>query len=278
MKKIVFELMMSGMLLTTSAAKAQVIGPEDDGVIPESSKHYYHNRVFPYSFLRQADMMWSTRHWERINLREKINHHLYYPVLAIPDRKSLYDVLVEGILNEGTIIEVFADDRFEIPLTPEQVRKYIASIDTLRDPEDFNIVLAVDTIKITPKDVLAYELKSDWYFDKQRGKMENRIIGISPVVRNPKTKDVYNLFWIWFPDARYALATHVAFNNYNNSSRLTFDQIFHIRYFNSIIFKEDNVYDRTIADYKKNSSLEQLLEAQRIRENLKNFEHDLWEY
>jgi len=278
MKRIVFGLMMIGAMLLTSTVKGQVIAPEDDGIIPDPPKHYHHNQVFPYPFLRESDMMWSTRHWERIDLREKINHHLYYPILAVPDRKSLYDVLVDGILDEGTIVEVFADDRFEIPLTPEQVRKYTASVDTLRDPEDFNIVLAVDTIKITPKDVLAYELKSDWYFDKQRGEMKNRIIGISPIVRNPKTSDVYNLFWVWFPDARYALATHTAFNNHNNSARLTYDQVFHIRYFNSVILKEDNVYDRAIADYKRNSPLEQLLEAQRIKENLRNFEHDLWEY
>ncbi len=278
MRRIVFGIMTIGALLITSTVKGQVLTPEDDGIIPDPPKHYHHNQVFPYPYLREADMMWSTRHWERIDLREKINHHLYYPILAVPDRKSLYDVLVDGILNEGTIVEVFADDRFEIPLTPEQVEKYTASVDTLRDPDDFNIVLAVDTIRITPKDVIAYELKSDWYFDKQRGEMKNRIIGISPVVRNPKTSDIYNLFWVWFPDARYALATHTAFNNHNNSTRLTYDQVFHVRYFNSVVLKEDNVYDRAIADYKRNSPLEQLLEAQRIKENLRNFEHDLWEY
>jgi gliding motility associated protien GldN len=278
MKRIVIGVILLGCMVFSNTLSAQVLSPQDDGIIPDAPKHYHHNQVFPYPHLREADMLWSTRHWERIDLREKINHHLYYPVVPIPDRKSLFDVLMDGIMNEGTIVEVYADHRFEIPLTPEQVAGYASRVDTLRDPDDESIVLAVDTIRIRPKDVIAYEIKSDWFFDKQRGEMKNRIIGLSPVVRDPQTKEVYPLFWVWFPDARYALATNVAFNNQNYSQRLTFDQVFHIRYFNSVIYREDNVYDRKIADYKRNSPMEQLLEGQKIKENLRNYEHDLWEY
>jgi gliding motility associated protien GldN len=126
--------------------------------------------------------------------------------------------------------------------------------------------------------VIAWEIKSDWFFDKQRGEMKNRIIGLSPVVRNPSTEEKYNLFWVWFPDARYALATHQAYNTQNRAMRLTYDQVFHLRYFDSVIFKEDNVYDRSIEEYKRNSNLDQLLEAQRIKNNLRSFESELWEY
>lgn len=278
MKRIFASLVLIGAIGAASVAEAQILSPQDDGIIPDPPKHYHHNQVFPYPFLREADMMWSVRHWERIDLREKINHHLYYPVVPIPDRKSLFDVLVDGITSEGTIIEVFADDRFEIPLTPEQVMGYIKRLDTIRDPDNFNNILAIDTNTIYAKDIIAYEIKSDWYFDKQRGEMKNRIIGLSPVVKDPKDDNIYNLFWVWFPDARYALATNVAFNNHNNAARLTYDQIFHIRMFNSVIYKEDNVFDRQIKDYKRNSALSQLLESQEIKENLRNFEHDLWEY
>ena len=108
--------------------------------------------------------------------------------------------------------------------------------------------------------------------------MKNRIIGISPVVKDPSTSEIYNIFWIWFPDARQALSTNIAYNPDNNARRLTFDQILQMRYFNSTVFKEDNVYDRTIDDYKQNRPLEQLLESKRIRETLRNYEHDLWQF
>lgn len=278
MKRFAFGLFVLFGILGSSVSQAQVLMPADDGIIPDPPKHHHNNQVFPYPYLREADLMWSTRHWERIDLREKINLHLYYPVVPLPDRKSLFSVLVDGIMNEETIREVFADDRFEIPLTMQQVSAYTEKIDTTFDPDDPRIILLIDTIRITSKDVLAYEIKSDWFFDKQRGEMKNRIIGISPLVRNPVTQDVYNLFWVWFPDARYAMATHTAYNGQNNNFRLTFDQVFHLRYFNSVIYKENNVYDRQIKEYKQNSPMEQLLEAQKIKEKLRDMEHDLWEY
>ena len=280
MKNVVIALVAFAALSLGGAnpASAQVLTPEDNGIIPDPPKHYHHNMVFSYPHLREADMMWSTRHWERIDLRQKANFHLYYPIQAFPGRKSLYDVVVDGILDEGTIVEVFADDNFEIPLTPEAVSGYIDDIDTTRDPDDPTQIVLIDTVSITSKDVLFWELKSDWFFDKQRGEMKNRIIGFSPVVRNPKTQEKYNLFWVWFPDARYALATHQAYNTQNKSSRLTYDQIFHLRYFDSVIYKEDNIYDREIEEYKRSSAMEQLLEGQRIKNSLKTFENNLWEY
>ncbi|MDX5325559.1 MAG: gliding motility protein GldN [Bacteroidota bacterium] len=277
-KNILTTVMLAGAMMFGMMAKAQVLTPEDDGIIPDPPKHFHHNRVVPYPFLREADMLWSYRHWERIYMKEKINMPMYYPIQDVPDRKSLYSVLRDGILEEGTITEVFGDDRFEIPLTEQEVQQRIMRVDTTWDPDDPTVIILIDTIKINPNNVIAFDIKSDWYFDKQRGELKNRIIGISPRAQDPKTKDVYNLFWVWFPDARYALSTHVAYNMYNNNNRLTFDQLLHLRMFNSVIYKEDNVYDRTIAEYKRNSPMDQLLEAQHIKDKLRNMEHDMWEY
>ncbi len=65
-------------------SKAQVLTPEDDGIVPKSQMHYVNSKPVEYTFLRQDDIMWSTRHWERIDMREKINHPLYYPVKPQP--------------------------------------------------------------------------------------------------------------------------------------------------------------------------------------------------
>ncbi len=264
--------------IASSSIWGQVISPEDDGLVPKGDIHYSNTRVVPYPFLRQDDMMWATRHWERIQVQEKLNHPLYYPVAPLPDRKSMFDVLKDAILIEGSIVEVFRDDLFELPLSNQEVAGIIFRVDSITDPDDPSILLAVDSIELKAPNVVAWELKSDWYFDKQRGEMKNRIIGISPVVKDPSTSEIYNIFWIWFPDARQALSTNIAYNPDNNTRRLTFDQILQMRYFNSIVFKEDNVYDRTIDDYKQNRPMEQLLESKRIRETLRNYEHDLWQF
>jgi len=266
-------------LLFASGLRAQILTPQDDGIIVEPEKFHHNSRVVSYPFLRQADLMWSTRHWERIDVREKMNHHLYYPLKPAVDRKSLFDVLVDGIVNEGTINEVFQDDRFTVPLTPEKLQQLVRSYDTVYPDPDDRSVYIVDTITIRANNVIAYNIKSDWYFDKQRGEMKNRIIGLAPVVRDPKNPaNVYPLFWVWYPDTRFALATNTAFNRGNNVQRLTYDEIFHLRFFSAVVYKEENVYDRTIEDYRRNNTLDQLLEAQAIQQKLRDFEHDLWEF
>ena len=98
------------------------------------------------------------------------------------------------------------------------------------------------------------------------------------MIKDPQEGDIVNLFWVWFPDARQAFSTNVAYNPNNNTRRLTFDQIFQMRYFNAIVMKEDNVYDREIKDYKANNPMEQLLESKRIREDIRNREHDYWQF
>lgn len=261
------------------ASQAQVLTPEDDGIVPREEMHYKNGRVIPYPFLRQDDIFWSTRHWERIDIREKINHPLYYPIQPLPDRKSLFDALIDGITVEGQITEVFRDDRFTLPLSPSEIEQSVFKLNVITDPDNPADTLNVDTLQIKSNSVVFWQIKSDWYFDKQRGEMKNRIIGIAPVVRDLENESVtYPLFWIWFPDARQTLATHVAYNPSNNQVRLTFDQIFHNRQFNATIYKEDNTYDRSIEEYKRATAMDQLLEAQRIKERLRNYEHDLWEY
>lgn len=257
--------------------KAQVLSPQDDGLIPKSEIHTGQARVIPYAHLRQDDMLWSRRNWERIYTLEKLNHPLYYPILALPDRKSLFDVMKDAILSEGSITEVYDDDLFLRPLTMNEVSKILFRIDTIKDNDD-GTILAIDSIEVKSNNILAWDIKSDWYFDKQRGELKNRIIGISPVIKDLTDGDIINLFWVWFPDARQTFSTNVAYNPNNNTRRLTFDQIFQMRYFNAIVMKEDNVYDREIKDYKANNPMEQLLESKRIREEIRNREHDYWQF
>ena len=67
------------------------------------------------------------------------------------------------------------------------------------------------------------------------------------------------------------------FNRFNSTQQLTFDDLFMKRMFSSYIMKEDNVYNRRIDDYNLNP-LDALLESEHIKQDMVNFEHDLWEY
>ena len=110
--------------------------------------------------------------------------------------------------------------------------------------------------------------------------MDVRILGICPI-RNVYDEDdnfvgPEKLFWIYFPEARPVFAQSIVFNRQNGAERRTYDEIFWKRVFGSYITKEENVYDREIADYAV--GMDALLEAERIKQELSEYEHSLWEF
>ena len=73
-------------------------------------------------------------------------------------------------------------------------------------------------------------------------------------------------------------AKQEVFNVKNNAQRLSFDDLLTWkRDFSSLIYKEANRYDREIADYIANSR-DQRLESERITNELRTLESDLWEF
>ena len=78
-------------LLITFCATAQL---PSSGVSLESNvldgvyvqEHIPTKRVVQYQHLREADVMWAKRIWRVIDLREKMNHKLYFPLEKMSDR------------------------------------------------------------------------------------------------------------------------------------------------------------------------------------------------
>ncbi|MEG0848856.1 gliding motility protein GldN [Flavobacterium plurextorum] len=137
---------------------------------------------------------------------------------------------------------------------------------------------------LTAADVTQYKIKGYWYFDKRQSELKYRLLGICPVTpdvytMNSDEKDYIELFWVFFPNARDVLNQAKAFNDKNSAAPISFDQVLNSRRFNSIIYKEENMYgDREIKDYMKNNAQEQLLESERVKEKIRNFEEDMWNY
>ena len=110
------------------------------------------------------------------------------------------------------------------------------------------------------------------------------MLGIAPGAPDVSTladpsaeKVVIPLFWVWFPDARETLNKNKVFNSRNSSQPITFDIMLNSRRFNSTIYKEENVYeDREVKEYIYEDALRQLLESERIRSVIRDFEQDMW--
>ena len=143
----------------------------------------------------------------------------------------------------------------------------------------------IDEKFLKSADVSGYKIKGYWYFDKRQGELKYRLLGICPVAPEAKYSgtdnppDVIPLFWIYYPDAREVLNKSYAFNDRNSAMPISFDRLLNSRRFNSTIYKEENVYgDRAIEKYMKDNSQMQLLEAERVKDKIRDFEQDMWNY
>jgi gliding motility associated protien GldN len=249
------------------------------------------DKPLAYGYVHDRDVLMGKTTWEKIDLSEKINFPLYFPIDENlgSNRKSLYNVLTTAMKN-GKITEVYTDSYFNTKKSLKDIESSLSRVDTTdAGREQVNAGLAVSEqyimrSELTAQDVTQYKIKGYWYFDKRQSELKYRLLGICPVTpdvytMNSDEKDYIELFWVFFPDARESLHEAKAFNDKNSAMPVSFDHILNSRRFNSIIYKEENVYgDREIKDYMKDNSQNQLLESERVKEKIRNFESDMWNY
>lgn len=299
--------------------------PSEIGLKTPAQKISDNDRPLAYGYVHDRDILMGKTTWEIIDLSEKINFPLYFPIDTAnigPDRRSLYDVLTKAI-KAGKITEVYTDSYFNTKKSYKDIKASLSRIDTTdaarelinQDPDAYRtrvvkkkvvtgtgknkkVTYVDETVgptksipaeyivkqDLTSQDVAQYKIKGFWYFDKRQSELKYRLLGICPVTpdvytMNNAEKDYIELFWIFFPDAREVLHEAKAFNEKNSSMPISFDQILNSRRFNGVIYKEENVYgDRLIEDYMKDNSQNQLLESERIKDKIRNFEQDMWNY
>lgn len=250
------------------------------------------DKPLAYGYVHDRDVLMGKTTWEIIDLSEKINFALYFPIDTAnigSDRRSLYDVLTKAMKN-GKITEVYTDSYFNTKKSLQDIQASLTRIDTTdagREQINAGAQISPEYIlksDLSAQDVTQYKIKGYWYFDKRQSELKYRLLGICPVTpdvftMNSDEKDYIELFWIFFPAAREVLHEAKAFNDKNSAMPVSFDQILNSRRFNSVIYKEENVYgDRSIAEYMKDNAQNQLLESERVKEKIRNFEQDMWNY
>jgi gliding motility associated protien GldN len=282
MKKITFFIITLVILTGFSGpVKSQILDnpPQDVINFDDDLKDI---KPIPIPSIRKADIMWSKRIWREIDMRQKINQPFYYPIEEHNNWRNFITVIMDA-LKEGSIsaYDISPTDEFLVPLNYQEIltRQIDTFHQTFQRPyppyEQYDTVVYSD---FDPGKVYRIRIKEDWYFDKKHSQMLVRILGICPVMTKIRNGQEFSepLFWIYFPEARDVLAHAEVFNRFNDATRRSYDEIFMKRLFNSYIYKEQNVYDRRISEYAQN--LDALLEAERIKMELLDFEQSLWEY
>ena len=258
------------------------------------------DKPLPYGYVHDRDVLMGKTIWEFVDVDERINFPLYYPIdtaFVGKERRSLFDVLVKNIKN-GNITEVYVDDYFNTKKTFKDMESsftYIDTIDAGKDEinnyyDDYKSGKKVlDPQFVNKKELDAsyisgYKIKGYWYFDKRQGELKYRLLALCPVTPEARdagndNADVIELFWVYFPAIRNILHESKAFNDKNSAMPITFDHLLNSRRFSGEIYKEENVYgDRAIEQYMKDNSQNQLMESERVKEKIRSFESDMWNY
>lgn len=232
-------------------------------------------KVIPYEHLREADVYYEKRIWRLINVHEKMNKPFIYPNEHFVE--IILDAAYEGVIGSYGILD---DGKFTQLMSLEEVKGIGNSVDTVLVTDAITLEEKYEIIekKLNRDHIMKFRLKEDWIFDKQLSSLYVRILGIAPILAKYDENGNYVtdqvMFWVYYPELRPILVNKEVFNPYNDSQLLSWDDIFEMRLFTSQIIKESNVWDRRISDYA--TGVDALFEHDRIRQDLFEFEHDLW--
>ncbi|MFH4968731.1 gliding motility protein GldN [Gaetbulibacter sp. M240] len=266
--------------------------PQEIGVRTAAQIAVDNDKPLEYGYVDDRDILYSKMVWEKIVLDERANFPLYYPIDTNnigSNRRSLYDVLMKNIKN-GRIKNIYDDSYFNGKRTLKDIEFALVKTDTtelgieqLNAGEELSAEY-IDRRELTAADIKEYRIKGLWYFDKRQAELKYRLLAIAPVAPDVNfidsdQPDLVPLFWIFFPDAREVLHEAKAFNNQNSSMPFSFDHLLNSRRFQSYIYKEENTQgDRAINEYVADNALMQLLESERIKDRIRDFELDMWTY
>jgi gliding motility associated protien GldN len=242
------------------------------------------NKLMAQQPIREADIAWEKRIQRVIDSREKLN---------LPFRSQELNLFktLQTMINNGDITG-FSDEYFKNVLKPEEISAKMTKMDTSMtlDPDTYEEKIVVAKNDINWEDINQYRVKEVWYFDKQRSVMDVRILGIAPIYQSMKDKEAgippTPLFWVYYPECRTPMSKFRVFNEDNDIAPMTWTDLFDTRIFSSYIYKRSNVLDYRLKDFfvpdpddtENRSGIDMLLFSEKIKNELLNFEHDLWEY
>jgi gliding motility associated protien GldN len=155
-------------------------------------------------------------------------------------------------------------------------------VQNINNPNVFDTSIIYNTkLAPNPDSIYTFRLKEQFIFDNRTSRMYCRIIGIAPVativINNKPIKRT--LFWIYYPELRATLAKNEVYNPKNISNRITWEELFESRYFNGYVVKStlDNYNDKMLNALYKDPN-KRLLEGEKIRQRIFDYEQDRWVY
>jgi len=243
-----------------------------------------------YEHLRVDDAIYRHKIWRDIDTREKINLPFRYSADENNGNQRFISILFQAI--QDSLVTVFSpiDDRFTTPMTRAEVVTKIAG-----EPFQVAIVdsLGQTTYETKTRDIVLdsftkFRIKEEVIFDKESSRLFWRILGIAPLynVYSAQTNQLVGIdnemFWVYYPDMRPVFARYEIYNGKNFGQRQSWEELFESRMFSGRIIKStiDNPFNKYLDEIPglKGNGIFQLLEGERLKEKIFNYELDLWSY
>jgi hypothetical protein len=239
----------------------------------------------------------------------KVESYSYYD--SINEEKVSVTVVKTGALEDYLNDANYAQLKFLYDQNPQKIKSWWDAT-----PEGEEMKGDGASYWVTSKCIVGYNIKEDWFFDKQRSVLDRRIIAIAPVAKfgvdldddgnstgergdlllyppsDQETLHYYDgkseilpyegqvedreLFWLYFPHLRNHMVQYYVYNDKSDAQWMSFDDLFWKRQFNAQIYKTTDKFDREIEDYKY--GVDALYEAERIKDEIRKWEIDVWNY
>jgi len=247
---------------------------------------------------RWDDVVWSREVYRVIDMREKQNYQMYFPMRANDQYRSLFRLMLDAICKGVPVYKRGARDIkpiFEdsLRLEGEELSKVFA----YDNNNEYNLIkvnpvtkqstIVNDMYNKYVKNQFKFLIQEVVFFDKHTSRMYSKIMAIAPLYAlhpdNTQSVESFRYFqesvlcWFAFDELRPTLAKQYIIPNGNDAQRLTYDDFFAQKLYSSYLLGDSNMFNRMLLEVSVNPNKIRK-EQKRIETELLNFEEDLWEY
>lgn len=246
--------------------------------VPTTDGFYQANNLedavpFAYPEINMKNIRFYKRVWRDIDLKDEKNY-----LLAAPGN-SLIEIIMKGIETGKLSPYSPEDDSFKGKMTArEGLARFADSVLVpIFDDEGNQIDSKMALNEFDPQRVTKFRVKEDIFFDKQRSRMESRIIGIAPLMNITTSSELAEsvgstpAFWLYFPQLRYSLVKVDITDPEKGLYDMTMDDLFVQKKYASTIIRESSAGMMKMAD-----EASQLQDSKEIEQKIDAYKKKLW--
>jgi len=268
---------LSNMRTAISKAPGEVI----QDTIPLTDGFYQVNNMedavpFAYPEVNRKNIRFYKRVWRDMDLKDEKN-----AILAVPGN-SLIEVVMKAIEKGKLSLYSPDDDSFKGRLSAQEGMARFADsvLVPIFDGEGNQIDSKMALNEFDPARVTKFRVKEDIFFDKQRSRLETRIIGVAPLMNITTSAELAEsvgatpAFWLYFPQLRYSLVQVDISDPDKGLYEMSMDDFFVQNKFASTIVRESS--PGMLQNLKETENGGQQLDGKKVEEKLDAYKKKLW--